>query len=290
MVLTSSLFADNDRLQKAAENSPPLRTPETGEAVARLQQALVQLGYAMPISTKADGTMDGVYGNETRQVVWKYQVDHPPLAKDGEAGHDTLHSIDEQIGGKPSRFRGFTTGRQTQLMDDIELAKGISRQCVSMLIFNRLGMPSNVSGLLVDTFGIDGSDQDQVFPIRQNYMNFSPRIENTSFIFTQEGAPTSDHMGHAAYVKYTSLLGVLPPTEIYITQGYFDMPDIVDRAVTLIHEYIHLINKQPGHPGNNNEETRFQLFARSNMGLEYDAAVVNAYCYEYFAKWLFTGQ
>src|SRR4029079_12987281 len=97
MPLTSPRFKDSARLQKAAENNPPLKIGEPkGDGVARVQQALSDLGYAMPI-TFAKGGPDGIYGKETAAVVQQFQKyqGFPPSGWDGRAGRDTLGRLDQ---------------------------------------------------------------------------------------------------------------------------------------------------------------------------------------------------
>ena len=96
MALTSPRFADSERLQRAADNNPPLKRPESGDAVKRLQQALADLGFKMPVSFAAGGP-DGVYGEETERVVRQFQRDQkfPVSGQDGRAGHDTLGRLDQ---------------------------------------------------------------------------------------------------------------------------------------------------------------------------------------------------
>ena len=55
MPLTSPRFAGNARLQSAANNSPAMGFGERGDAVAIVQQAYLDLGYPMPISTFKTG-------------------------------------------------------------------------------------------------------------------------------------------------------------------------------------------------------------------------------------------
>jgi peptidoglycan hydrolase-like protein with peptidoglycan-binding domain len=95
MALSSPRFANNDRLQAASENSPPLRRGETGDGVATLQQALVDLGLNMPISF-SQGSADGVYGAETERTVRQFQKQQgfPASGQDGIAGRDTLQELD----------------------------------------------------------------------------------------------------------------------------------------------------------------------------------------------------
>jgi murein L,D-transpeptidase YcbB/YkuD len=95
MSLTSPRFSGNQRLQRAATNQPPMRRGERGDAVALLQDALVELGFPMPITTqKGESFPDGIFGAETEKTVAEFQSRHG-LTRDGVAGHDTLHRLDE---------------------------------------------------------------------------------------------------------------------------------------------------------------------------------------------------
>jgi len=95
-LLTSPRFAGDERLERAANNRPPLMKPEISDGVKKLQQALVDQGYEMPISF-AKGGPDGIYGDETARVVRQFQMDQnfPPRGWDGRAGHDTLLALDK---------------------------------------------------------------------------------------------------------------------------------------------------------------------------------------------------
>jgi hypothetical protein len=95
MVLKARRFAGNPRLAAAANNSPPMRKDEKDhDAVRILQQALIDLGYPMPITTSRGAKPpDGEYGDETEQTVWKFQSDNG-LQKDGRAGRETFGRLD----------------------------------------------------------------------------------------------------------------------------------------------------------------------------------------------------
>jgi peptidoglycan hydrolase-like protein with peptidoglycan-binding domain len=93
MALRSPRFANNPRLQKAADNAPPLRQGETGEAVWLVQRALLDLGYLMPISTKKQDGPDGIFGDETFRTVARFQTDQG-IGRDGVAGRDTMAKLD----------------------------------------------------------------------------------------------------------------------------------------------------------------------------------------------------
>jgi peptidoglycan hydrolase-like protein with peptidoglycan-binding domain len=90
--LRSKRFAGNPRLEAAYENAPPMRKGEVGEGVALVQEALVDDGFDMPISTKENGEMDGIFGSETFCKVWAFQEKHD-LETDGVVGHDTLGEL-----------------------------------------------------------------------------------------------------------------------------------------------------------------------------------------------------
>ena len=92
--LTSPRFRNNQRLQQAANNNPPMRIGEQGQAVQLVQQALIDLDLSLPVSTKK-GTRepDGVFGTETRDVVIQFQTGND-LKNDGIVGTDTLRSLD----------------------------------------------------------------------------------------------------------------------------------------------------------------------------------------------------
>ena len=101
-MLSSRLFAANQRLQRAAENAPPMRRREGDAAAVRLlQQALRDLQVAsMRDSLTPDGTFDGGYGGETERAVQKFQRENGLLdargRADGVAGRNTLVALDAQ--------------------------------------------------------------------------------------------------------------------------------------------------------------------------------------------------
>ena len=94
MPLKSPRFANNARLQAAADNAPPMKWGEKGQAVKIVQQAYIDLGFAMPISTRKTGQPDGIFGNETYYVTRAFQKKHT-LGIDGIVGKQTLGKLDE---------------------------------------------------------------------------------------------------------------------------------------------------------------------------------------------------
>lgn len=97
--LTSPQFAGNPRLEQAYDNAPPLSYGTTHDAVATIQQALIDAGYPMPISTQRTGSPDGIFGRETRDTVKQFQRDHG-LKDDGVIGRNTMGELDKMYGAK----------------------------------------------------------------------------------------------------------------------------------------------------------------------------------------------
>lgn len=94
MPLSAPRFARSDRLQKASVNSPALRRGETSPGVGDLQRALLDLGFALPVSTKnATKPPDAIFGAETEAALKKFQAGQS-LTADGVAGRDTLTALD----------------------------------------------------------------------------------------------------------------------------------------------------------------------------------------------------
>lgn len=86
------------RFDAAANNSPPMKKGEAGEPVRVLQQALIELGHPMPVSTKKYGSPDGIYGDETKEAVKAFQRKNGLAHEaDGQVGRNTL----AKLRGKP---------------------------------------------------------------------------------------------------------------------------------------------------------------------------------------------
>lgn len=97
MALTNPRFSANRELVAASENNPSLKKGAKGEAVAILQQALLDLGFAMPISTGVGIRLpDGAYGKETEAAVRAFQRTNR-LHEDGIAGRETLKQLEVSI-------------------------------------------------------------------------------------------------------------------------------------------------------------------------------------------------
>ncbi|MCO5093508.1 peptidoglycan-binding domain-containing protein [Bosea sp. (in: a-proteobacteria)] len=96
MALKSPRFASNAALQNAARSAPPIRRGANGQHVAAIQQAFIDLGLGMAISTKKAGKADGIFGGETESRVWQFQA-RMGLTRDGIVGRDTMAKLDELL-------------------------------------------------------------------------------------------------------------------------------------------------------------------------------------------------
>jgi peptidoglycan hydrolase-like protein with peptidoglycan-binding domain len=97
MALTSLRFASNPRLVAASENAPSLKAGERGDAVAIVQIALMDLGFAMPKSTAGGNKLpDGILGPETVAAVRSFQAQNG-LTVDGVIGRQTLAVLESRI-------------------------------------------------------------------------------------------------------------------------------------------------------------------------------------------------
>jgi hypothetical protein len=81
-----------------------MRRGEEGEAVRLIQQALIDLGCPLPISTREHGSPDGIYGPETEGGVRVFQRFEPPLRVDGIVGKNTMTALDGLLPNRAPRL------------------------------------------------------------------------------------------------------------------------------------------------------------------------------------------
>ncbi len=97
MPLTSPRLRNDRRLDRAARNSPAMGLwDDDHNAVATVQRALADLGFDMSHSIRPDGSVDGIYGPETREVVARFQMAND-LSVDGIMGQNTLAALDQEL-------------------------------------------------------------------------------------------------------------------------------------------------------------------------------------------------
>ena len=111
MPLQCARFSSEPDIVRASTNSPPLRQGSHGDGVSALQLALIDLGFAMPISTKKGTALpDGVFGAETLKTVQAFQRANG-LVADGIVGAHTMDRLDKLIAAQSAaQARADTLG------------------------------------------------------------------------------------------------------------------------------------------------------------------------------------
>ena len=105
MALQSKILSGNTRLDSAASGGPsikPAPPPDDPDAVKRIQKALAELKFPLPLSFPAGPTNepDGKFGQETyTQVIAFQKVVFPkdPSQWDGRVGKNTLREMDLRL-------------------------------------------------------------------------------------------------------------------------------------------------------------------------------------------------
>jgi hypothetical protein len=93
--LKSPRFAGDPALEACYDNKRLLRVGDSGPAVVKIQQALIDAGFPLPRFGA-----DGDFGAETKAAVQNYQRAHG-LAVDGIIGPTTMGSLDAQFASTP---------------------------------------------------------------------------------------------------------------------------------------------------------------------------------------------
>ena len=97
MALKHPVLSGNVRIERASANSPPLGAGERGDAVVRLQLALIAVGETLPVSTANQSKLpDGAFGGETVEAVRSFQR-RQSLKVDAVVGRDTLARLDQLL-------------------------------------------------------------------------------------------------------------------------------------------------------------------------------------------------
>ncbi|MEM1048117.1 MAG: peptidoglycan-binding protein [Pseudomonadota bacterium] len=122
MVLASPRFSNNETLIAASNNNPPLRRGSRGEGVRLVQQALIDLGYPMPASVRRYGSPDGIYGTETVTKVRAFQSDQS-LGRDGIAGRNTMHKLDELLPGAAPPLPPLPAGTNVRIVHSVPMVR-----------------------------------------------------------------------------------------------------------------------------------------------------------------------
>lgn len=89
--LTSRLFSGDATLQAVYDNHRTLKCGSSGEAVKKVQRALIRLGH---LAANED---DGKFGDKTEAAVRSYQQAHAALSDDGVVGMNSLGMMDGEL-------------------------------------------------------------------------------------------------------------------------------------------------------------------------------------------------
>jgi hypothetical protein len=95
MSLESPRFKFEDTLVKVEASQMVLQKGSTGTPVHLVQMALLDLGFSLPVSTgNPNFSPDGIFGEETKDAIKKFQKDSGTLTDDGIVGQKTLRELD----------------------------------------------------------------------------------------------------------------------------------------------------------------------------------------------------
>jgi Putative peptidoglycan binding domain len=91
MPLTNPRFAGDPVLEACFAGEHRMMAPETGPAVVKVQQALIDLGFPLPLAGA-----DGTFGDETGAAVVAYKTDRQILPNDPVVGRKTMTNLDAE--------------------------------------------------------------------------------------------------------------------------------------------------------------------------------------------------
>jgi hypothetical protein len=176
-------------------------------------------------------------------------------------------------------FIGFSAQQQHTLQADLSLAKQLAMSAANSMLLTMSGRPSDQTAQLlwwVFTIKPDNDFWDHVEPIKSVYLAFRPRLDTVSLNY-DSSPPAPNTIEFDAYVRPGHA------SQIFCRSDYFTKTPR-DRALTLIHESVHLRfsdNSGDGHPGG-----QIIMFQPGNIQIDYKNAIRNPYCYQYYADWV----
>lgn len=91
VALQSPRFAGDPVLEACLAGQHRMMAPEQGEAVRKVQQALIDLGFSIP------GGPDGAFGGDTGEAVTQFKVGHDLFPSDPVVGVGTMTALDADI-------------------------------------------------------------------------------------------------------------------------------------------------------------------------------------------------
>ena len=124
MPLTSQLLSGDTRLQSAANNQPPLRMGERGQAIVLFQTGLLFAGMPLPVSTgEMSKAPDGIFGRETDGAVRSFQRSHS-LGADGIPGRNTMTHLDEVVRAGVTNAKDLAASVKNKVVEKYDWVQG----------------------------------------------------------------------------------------------------------------------------------------------------------------------
>lgn len=119
MPLTNPRFAGDPVLEACLAGQHRMTIPETGPAVAKVQQALIDLGFALPLHGA-----DGSFRDETASAVVAYKTDRGIFPNDPVVGPNTMANLDAEPALLSSDLVQARLVRAESLIGDIRVLLG----------------------------------------------------------------------------------------------------------------------------------------------------------------------
>ena len=181
-----------------------------------------------------------------------------------------------------TRFVGFNASQTRTLTADFAEAARLCMVAVNSLIVNpQMQINQRPQDLLRLAFHISSSDadsDDEVQAVKNTFLVIPSRATLVTV-----SRDTSRPTGNSNTVEFIAFTKSSDPNFIFVRDSYFALAQR-ERALTLIHECVHLINplnSGDGHPGGT-----VIMFGEGDVGVDFDDARRNPYCYQYFVDWL----
>jgi hypothetical protein len=191
-------------------------------------------------------------------------------------------SLSREVLAMATQFVGFNHAQTRTLTSDFAEAARFCMVAVNSLIVNQqMQINRRPQELLRLAFHISAGDSDfddEVQTVKNTFIVIPSRVTQVTV-----SRDTSRPTGNSNTIEFVAFTKSSVPNAIFVRDTYFSRAQR-DRVLTLIHECVHLINplnSGDGHPGG-----VVIMFAEGDVGVDYDDASKNPYCYQYFVDWL----
>ena len=191
---------------------------------------------------------------------------------------------------------------ETNVLRDAAMARDLTARCERALVYGPGTPRQRMKMQLRDAFGIDVSawnenvDEawDRVAQIRERFAQMRSLLPQTTIRFDKVN-PREMEEEPQAWVSPDE------PRVIHVLADYFSLSgdDERSRAAKLIHELVHSLNalypsapqvsggEDRAHPGMmQGDYYAREKYQEEPLGIPFDKACRNAYCYQYFTVWL----